>query len=75
MRAVRRVLFSHSHPNQEFRLVLVAQDIWDQFYGTLNPPEQDDNDLITFESVPMRVDKLLPPGGIVYIPAEPKEDK
>lgn len=76
---VKYVLYSHVHPAQEFRLILVSGDIADQIHLEFYRKHEEefclglDIDTLTqFDGISIKRDSLLPRGSVVFVPAEPK---
>ena len=77
---IRTVVYSHVHPDQDFRLILVSGDIATQIQleNLLDfeaPPIEEPrfDTLTTVDGVPVKFDPLLPRGSVVFIPSEPHD--
>jgi len=74
IRAIKTRLWSEVAPKQEFRKIIVSNDLAKQIQETIGTDLNNISLGCTFEGIPTTVDKSLPDGCIIFIPCDPKCD-
>lgn len=71
IRSVKQVVWCRVHPKQEFRQIVVSEDLGREIKETIGTDIREPNSECTFEGISVTVDDRLPADCVVFIPSDP----